>query len=427
MNAGISIATAGAKVAKPAHESHRPFVFYAAAASVMLVAALALIHYGQGQQPVKIAPPEEPPRAVAEQGKVPPEKVGGDKDKDKETITEDKPPEGEAVFEGMTAAQWEAQLRRDAAGANYALSGSKGVHALSVLGRDALPQIVNLTRSQDNNCRNAAIRIIEDVQWEKADLPHIFELLKNDDYARRKAGVQILGVMARNDSDLVAAVRQALRPLLTDRDKAIIEIAHETIGEMDAQIAVQATAKNVATDAALSMANRALAQDDFQKAMESARQAATLKPDDPRAQELLDLIQYRINKMKAGVKTDPVANIDLPPGPGVPVVPDQKPGGISGAGAGSVVAAADPWKDEQSKETAAEKIVKEANDFTLKKQYTVARSILTIKILNDPYLSKTQAAAVAHRLLDQIQAELNAPAKENSATPQNPEKKNADF
>ena len=68
-------ATGATKISPRPRQSHQPLVFYAAAASVMLVAALGMIYIGKTTKPVA------PKDTVAEAVKTPPEKIGDDKTK----------------------------------------------------------------------------------------------------------------------------------------------------------------------------------------------------------------------------------------------------------------------------------------------------------------------------------------------------------
>ncbi len=274
-------------ISKLSRQSHLPLVFYAAAASVMLVAALGMIYFtGQAPTPVPIK------KTVAESAKTPLEKVGDDKTKSAEI-----PNAEESVFEGTTAANWEAQLEKELAnGKDGQLSklAAKCIHALSVLGRDALPQVIKLMRSPDVACNESAMTIIQNIQFEKDDLPRVAEFLKSDDYATRKAGVQILATLGQSP-DLTAAVRDLLQSVLKDRDKAVVEVARQALDEIDTRThAVEAEKANEAERVKLlTTARDALKGKLYDEALALTMKAQKLKPDAETEQLLVAIVESK--------------------------------------------------------------------------------------------------------------------------------------
>jgi hypothetical protein len=220
-----SAMTSAANTAKVVSQSHKPLAFYAVAASIMLVSALALIYFSKQTRDTRNAAVKLPTPAPGPQQQTPAEE---NKDEKSEKPEHPKPKEGEAVYEGKTAAEWLQKMNQSAANG----SSPEAYHALLELGIEALPQIIELSRMEDKARYGQELLI--GIRVEKGDLPRLKELLTSTDFATRRAGISLLARLCNEKApELSDAVRNAITPALSDRDKAVVEAANKALDSLN--------------------------------------------------------------------------------------------------------------------------------------------------------------------------------------------------
>jgi hypothetical protein len=290
---------------RPARATHalKPFVMYLIAASIMLACALALIWSGRRKDDSQEVAHQKPELKTPVK---PTDTVAKKTDERAENIKEDAAPKPnekpksneEAVYEGKTARQWAAQFKAGS-------GDQKAAHALSELGREALPVVLELLRDpggsadvENSRTKNEELvrDILKNIQLEKGDLTQFVALLKDEKFEVRRGAVELLGLVAKQQPEQSEACQAALKQALNDRDKAVVEAARNELKKFAAM-------SNEKLEALLASVRNSIADRDFHSATELIQEGRKLRPDDQR----LDMLLASIDKLQA----DEQAAVDM--------------------------------------------------------------------------------------------------------------------
>ncbi|MCY3021677.1 MAG: HEAT repeat domain-containing protein [Planctomycetota bacterium] len=197
----------------------------------------------------------------------------------------------EFVYEGKTAAEWAKELK---AGTNEKLAK----HALSAIGKDSIPALVQLLKDPDAKARAAAVGVLAEMKLEKDSIAVVLPMLKDESYEVRRAAVQLLGRHLDIDPGAAAAVKGALN----DRDKAVAEVAEEILAT---RIKPEEEARQRKRyDRLLADVKASVAEGDLEKARFNLEQARGLGLDDPEAREQLKNMERVIAETVEGKRKD---------------------------------------------------------------------------------------------------------------------------
>lgn len=112
-------------------------------------------------------------------------------------------PADEFVYEGKTAAAWVQSLR---AGEN----AEKASHALLKLGKDAVPPLMQLIKEKDPKLAPVALKILAEMKQEKEAIPTFTALLKNEDFEVRRTAIKCLAEFAGTNLVAQRAIEEML-------------------------------------------------------------------------------------------------------------------------------------------------------------------------------------------------------------------------
>jgi tetratricopeptide (TPR) repeat protein len=123
------------------------------------------------------------------------------------------------VYEGRAAAEWAKELK---SGNNV----EKAQHALAVLGKEAIPALMQLLKEPDPKVNAAALAVLKDVKLDMDGVALVLPMLKDESFQVRRAAVRLLGRYVQTDQAVAASLKAALQ----DKDKAVVEAAEEMLG-----------------------------------------------------------------------------------------------------------------------------------------------------------------------------------------------------
>ena len=275
--------TAATNVSRIAAQSHKPLLIYAAAASIMIVAALGLIA-------LRATPNANAPKpandvslsAAAAHKDVHDTPKADDKADNPKPKPEQPPANGEVLYEGKTAIQWLDLL--DTSNPLDAGAREKMLHALKEIGRDGLPQILQKLRSSVQP--DTIYLVLRQIDVAREDLPQFMELLKDSNFAVRKAGVQLLKNLGESQPGLTKDIQAALTQALNDRDKAVAEAARDALQTL------------TTTDKSVKNAYAALQINDFVSAkiiLGKARESGIHSPEFDKIEKQIDELAKKQN------------------------------------------------------------------------------------------------------------------------------------
>ena len=197
----------------------------------------------------------------------------------------------EFVYEGKPAAEWAKELK---AGTNE----KQAKHALSAIGKDSIPTLVQLLKDPDAKARAAAVGVLAEMKLEKDSIAVVLPMLKDESYEVRRAAVRLLGRHLDIDPGAAAAVKGAL----SDRDKAVAEVAEEILAT---RIKPEEEARQRRRfDGILADAKAAAIEGDLEKAKHHLEQARKLGAEDPEAHEQLRNMERVIAETAEGKRKD---------------------------------------------------------------------------------------------------------------------------
>ena len=136
-------------------------------------------------------------------------------------------PAQEFAYDGKTTLEWLAILHQEL---NNKELHDMAVHALAQIGRDGLPQILSFLSQNGSNDRVGLV--LSQIEVQREDLPQFSKLLKDPNFAVRKAGVQLLANLAEHQQTLANDALDAMNVALQDHDKAVVEVARNAINRL---------------------------------------------------------------------------------------------------------------------------------------------------------------------------------------------------
>jgi HEAT repeat protein len=194
-------------------------------------------------------------------------------------------PAEEYVYEGRPAAEWAKELKA-------APDNAQAQHALTMLGKDAVPALVPLLRDPDIKIRAAAAAVIGEVKPGKDAVEAFLPLLKDEHFEVRRTAIRALGRFVPTHPAVAAAIRGALE----DRDKAVAEAAEEALA---ANVPAEQIRRQKDCEALLEEAAARRKAGKFDEALALLKRAREMPRDDPRLAKRVDAAEAEVAEQAA--------------------------------------------------------------------------------------------------------------------------------
>jgi len=131
--------------------------------------------------------------------------------------------EDELFYEGKNAAQWAVEFKA---------GNARATHAMSRLGKDAVPALLELLKDKDPKISSQAATLLSKLQTDAEAILAFMTMLNSEHFEVRRNAVKLLSKHVGKD----AAVTNVVRAMLKDKDAAVVEAAEEALKPVQATL-----------------------------------------------------------------------------------------------------------------------------------------------------------------------------------------------